>query len=42
MIHDEPPRHLTGEEILTQMNTLMSNSTNYGVLHNWTNVSCFW
>ena len=42
MIHDEPPRHLTGEEILTQMSTLMSNSANYGVLHNWTHVSCFW
>jgi len=41
-MHDEPPRHLTGEEILAQMNMLVDDTQNYGKLHNWTHISCFW
>jgi hypothetical protein len=35
VMHDEPPRHLTGEEILAQMNTFVGDTDNYGKLHNW-------
>jgi hypothetical protein len=42
IMRDEPPRHLTGEEILAQMNTLVDDTQNYGKLHNWTHISCFW
>ena len=30
VMHDEPPRHLTGEEILAQMNMLVDDTQNYG------------
>jgi hypothetical protein len=39
---DEPPRYLTGEEILAQINTFISDTDNYGKLHNWKFISCFW
>jgi hypothetical protein len=42
VVHDEPPRHLTGEEILAQMNTFVGDTNNYGKLHNWNYISCFW
>jgi hypothetical protein len=42
IVHDDPPRHLTGEEILAQMNTFVGDTDNYGKLHNWNFISCFW
>jgi hypothetical protein len=39
---DEPPRYLTGEEILAQINSFISDTDNYGKLHNWKFISCFW
>ena len=42
VVHEEPPRLLTGEEVLAQINTLVADTKNYGILHNWTHISCFW
>ncbi|XP_062217722.1 uncharacterized protein LOC133917925 [Phragmites australis] len=42
VVLDEAPRHLSGEEIFAQMNTLVGDIRNFGKVHNWTHVSCFW
>jgi hypothetical protein len=42
VVHEEPPRLLTGEEVLAQINALVADTKNYGILHNWIHISCFW
>jgi hypothetical protein len=42
IVQEEPPRHLTGEEIKAQMYRMVGDSDKYGKEHNWTHISYLW
>lgn len=39
---DVAPRHLTREEMFSQMMRFVGIEKTFGKQHNWTHVSCFW
>uniref|UniRef100_A0A0A9BS47 Uncharacterized protein n=1 Tax=Arundo donax TaxID=35708 RepID=A0A0A9BS47_ARUDO len=41
-MYDGPPRMLSGEEVLADMNAHIANTKNYGKEHNWRDISHFW
>ncbi|KAL6842985.1 hypothetical protein ACP4OV_027298 [Aristida adscensionis] len=42
IVHDGPPRILSGDEIYAQMNARIKDTKSYGRQHNWRFVSLFW
>ena len=43
VVHDCPPRRLTGEEVQAYMNNVLATSFDgYGTTHNWTHIPIWW